>query len=137
MIYNIIPFEGSEQIKLGMTTDEIKAIKGVDPERFNKACIEEPVDLYDDLLVYYDGSKTCYQIDFTLPAQVYLNGFLITGKPMQDVLKHFSTLDDDLRFDIINGFVSLKYEIGIYAENMNVAVESVSVAQKGIFAAYA
>lgn len=134
MVHIINPFIGSDDIKLGISTEEIQSIMGVEPKRVLKTEYDlGPIDHYDEIIVYYDDSKTCYMIDFTEPGEVLFNGTSIIGKPMKEIEAIFKDLDDDLRYDIINGFVSLKYDMAIYSETMDSHVESISVAKKGTY----
>ena len=134
MEHVINPFSGSDMVKLGMSSEEIQSIMGVEPERILKSQFDtELSDFYDEMIVYYDDSKTSYMIDFTEPGVVLFNGISIIGKPIAEVETMFRRLDDDIRYDIINGFVSLKYDIAVYSETMNSPVESVAVAKQGVF----
>lgn len=137
MLHNISPFIGSDDIKLGMKTEEIQSFMGIEPKRILKSQFDtELTDFYDETIIYYDEAKLSYMIDFTEPGEVLFNGISIIGKPIKEVEAIFNELDDDIRYDIINGFVSLKYDIAIYSETMNSHVESVSVAKKGTFSAF-
>lgn len=132
--YSIQPFLGSDNIQIGMTSTEIQFAMGVQPVRILKSQFDtELTDYYDEIIVYYDSSNICYMIDFTEPGEVLYNGTSIIGKPMKEIFDIFNRLDNNLQFDIINGFVSLKYDIAVYSETMNSPAESVSVAKKGYF----
>lgn len=73
-MFKIKIFEGTDTIKIGMTSQEISGIVGEMPEKTPKGEGERLADMYDFGFIYYDKSGKCEAIEFFDTAQVEWNG---------------------------------------------------------------
>lgn len=130
-MFKIKIFEGTETIKIGMTSQEISEIVGEVPEKTPKGEGTQLSDMYDFGFVYYDEFGKCEGIEFFDSAQVEWNGINLMKKSTKEVMNILRKLDSDLDIEDENIFCSLKYSIGIYGEEGK--VKSVYVGRKGIY----
>lgn len=130
-MFDIKIFEGTEEIKFGMTSGEISEILQESPKKIRKSGVDTPVDEYDFGFVYFDKKGKCEGIEFFKPAQVKLDGKVLLGKSTKEILKLFLQMDKNLEIESRDAFSSIKYSIGIYGENGK--VETVYVGKKGCY----
>lgn len=128
MDFVIIPFEGTDKLKLGMTSEENKKILLKDAEKFEKGT---EVDDFGFCHVFYDEEGKSEAIEIFEPSQVIFNNTELIGKNYAYVKELFEKLDSNLCFEEGCGFTSPKYEVGIYAPYGN--VEAVLVGKKGYY----
>lgn len=105
-MFNLIPFEGTDSIKLGMTSNEITNILNKKPKQ-----IEDGED-YGFVTVDYDeeGKSIAFEFkDLDDSCQVYFNNIPLLGQPYSKIRGLFQTWDENLRYD--SGFISFKYMI--------------------------
>ena len=130
-MFKIKIFEGTDTIKIGMTSQEISGIVGEMPEKTPKGEGERLADMYDFGFICYDKSGKCEAIEFFDTAQVEWNGGDLMKKSTKEVMAMLKELDSDLDIEDEDIFSSLKYSIGIYGEEGK--VKSVYVGRERIY----
>lgn len=132
MIYTIIPMQGTEKIKLGMTSKEIQDLLLTTPKRLKKTkWRKNNIDDFGFLQVEYDDKEISKAIQFFEPSTVYFDNKLLLNKSYNEVKQYFEKIDDQLIFEDGIGFTSLKYQLSIYAPHGQ--VEAVVVASEGYY----
>ena len=130
MKFTIIPFQGTDKLKLNLTSKETRDIfPDKFRRRFKKANIV-PTDSFRGFHVYYDEDDRSEAIEFWEP-EIFLNGIQLMGADYNIVKDMFEKLDDNLDYEEGYGFDSIKYQIGINAPYGK--VESVLVGRKGYY----
>jgi hypothetical protein len=138
MQYDIVPYVGAGSIQLGMTSSQIQVICKEEPERFQKAIVDEYyTDSYKDFFVYFKEPGICDAIEFHKPANVFFNGIKLFDEPYQKVKEALLLIDSDVIIDN-DGLTSLKFGFGIYApyadeSNPSYVAEGVIVFEKGYY----
>lgn len=130
--FTLIPHIGTDIIQFGMTSEQISQAFGVSPESICQDNTQ--TDYYEFCQVFFDEKKTCNEIQFCRPAQVYWNGNPLLGKPGAWVTNLFLSEEPDLQIrDKEDGdFVSHKYDIGVSGSEGR--VETVAWTRKGNYA---
>lgn len=127
MRINVIPFEGTDILKLGLTPEQNRLILKTVPSTFTKYPDEPDVENYGFCHIYYDTDGRSVAIEFIEPAEVFFCGINLLGERAKKIKRKFKKWDSDIIVDC-DGFVSLKYSIGItICEGV---VDGVMVAQK-------
>ncbi|HHZ02211.1 MAG TPA: hypothetical protein GX396_04645 [Tissierellia bacterium] len=135
MNFTLLPFEGTDSIKLGMTSSEIKSILEDSPEHVNKSSWNNDMDQFDFVQVEYNADNKSISFEFYSPANVFFNNFQIIEADYFEVKMLFETLDENLIYEEEVGFISTKYQMGIYApgESSNRIVEAVLVGEESYY----
>lgn len=131
MKFTIIPFEGTDILKLGLTREENKKILLASPERFSKAFDEVDADDFGFCHIFYDKNDKSEAIEFFEPTEIIFNNLSLIKKRYHEVVVAFEKLDEYLDFEEGVGFVSKKYDIGIFAPYG--IVEAVLVGKKDYY----
>ena len=133
MEFRLIIWEGTENIKFGMTSEEIQSLVGIKPTLFKKSAS----DLYDTedyqgmFHVYYemkDNQLVCAGIEFFKPSKVFLDGVQLLGKTKVDIEGLFKEKFEDYSSDSTG---SNEYCIGFYSPRPR--VETIFIARKGYY----
>jgi len=130
MIFNIIPFEGTDKIKLNTKNDEIIQMFPQNHKRKFKRRKTE-VDDFSFFHVHYDDAGLSKAIEFFEPSEVFFNDCQLINESYDKVENIFKELDSNLDFEEGVGFTSLKYQIGVYAPYGK--VESILVGRDGYY----
>lgn len=135
MDFIVIPFEGTDKIKIGMTSNEIQSILLKQPRKFKKTIYDKfESDDFGFCQVFYEESGKSEAFEFSKPAQVFLNSVPLINQNYINIEKYFKSIDNSLNFDGGAGFVSLENDIGIYAPDApDGVVETVLIAKKGYY----
>lgn len=106
-IFNLIPFEGTDSIKFGMTSKELTNIIKINPKPW------ETIDDFEFMTADYDKEGKSIAFQFVDPdnCQVYFNNISLLGEPYRKIRELFRKWDKDLRYD--EGFISFKYMIAV------------------------
>lgn len=127
MKFDIIPFKGTDALKLGQTSRENQTTLKRVPTVFSKYSNEPDVEDYEICHIYYDTKGRSVAIEYFEPAEVFFRGISLLGEKPRKIKRKFKEWDPDIIEDC-DGFVSLKYSIGItFCEG---SVAGVMVAQK-------
>jgi hypothetical protein len=130
MVFNIILFEGTDKIRLNTKRDEImKTYSQFYERRFKRGKAE--ADSFSYFHVLYDDNGLSEAIEFFDPSEINFNGHQLINERYDKVEKIFSALDSNLEYEQGVGFVSLKYQIGVYAPYGK--VESFLVGREGYY----
>lgn len=136
MNFTLIPFEGTDRIKLGMTSSEIQSMLQSSPEHQSKsewALYDK--DYFGFVSVEYNDDQKSISFEFSSPAKVFFQDIQLIGENYHDIENLFKTLDENLIIEEGAGFTSVKYQIGVYAPNTLTGhfIETVLVAQKSYY----
>lgn len=106
-IFNLIPFEGTDSIKFGMTSNELTNLIKINPEP------GENMDNFQFMTADYDkeGKSIAFEFRDLGSCQVYFNNIPLLGESYFKIRELFRKWDKDLRYD--EGFISFKYMIGV------------------------
>ncbi len=132
--FNLILHEGTDSIKFGMTSEEIKSILDIQPELFKKTVVDiyDTEDYYRTCHVYYEMSKNntlvCCAIEFLKYVDVYLDGVKLMKSLKENIMQLFKDRFEDFEDDGCGGH-SLKYGISFFAPKKS--VESVYISREG------
>jgi len=126
MQYRFIPKKGTNIVHLGITRLETETIFNKKPKQFVKGNI---VDDFRFCHVFYDELGYSKAIEFFEPTEVLFNEMTLIGEKLDKVKRVFEE-DNHLLVDA-SGFVSQKYQIGIYAPDDT--VEAVLVGEDGYY----
>ena len=126
MKLNAIPLEGVENVRFGMSREEVRNIWGEAREFFKTSDSEVPTDDFGFCHVYYDESDRCEGIEIFDDAQVYVQGQLIFPIDLNDFMEIFPGFSED-----DDGPYSTERSIGIYAPDGT--MESIMFAKEGYF----
>lgn len=130
-MFKIKFLEGTDTIKIGMTSQEIQTIVGEIPEQVTKGGVKNPVDMYSFCFIYYDNDGKCEGIEFFSNAEVELNGISVFQKSTKEVMEILKALDPNLDIEDDDIFSSIKYSIGIYGTGGK--VETLYVGREGCY----
>lgn len=138
MDYYITEYIGIDKIKIGMSLDEIK--KSLHNEKYSIVKLDNPVNPYkiccDDFMIFFNPLNNCDCIEFYCDnKKVIFKDKNIMNEKYVDVIYFFKSIDNDVYF-LDSGFLSLKYDIGVYKEAHDLdpteaLIKSVSVFEKG------
>ncbi len=135
-MYEIIPYQGFNEIKFGYDTFQIEEYMQVKPSKFMKSPYDtSETDMYNDFFVYYDDAGKCEAIEFNCNAEIVFGQIVFFDEKYIDIEKKFKILDENLEIDDV-GFNSNKYGIGVYApnkEDINAEIESVIIFKRGYY----
>ena len=62
-MFKIKFLEGTDTIKIGMTSQEIQKLVGEIPEKTTKEGVKNPVDMYSVCFIYFDDDGKCEGIE--------------------------------------------------------------------------
>lgn len=130
-MFKIKFLEGTDTIKIGMTSQEIQKLVEEIPEKTTKGGVKNPVDIYSFCFIYFDDDGKCEGIEFFSNAEVQLNGILVFQKSAKEVMEILENLDPNLYIEDEDTFSSIKYSIGIYG--VEGKVESIYVGREGCY----
>lgn len=135
MNFTLLPFEGTDSIKLGMTSSEIKTILGDLSKHVDKTSWNNDMDQFDFVQVEYNANNRSLSFEFYSPATVFFNNIQLIGADYFEVKMLFETLDENLIYEEEVGFISTNYQMGIYApgESSNRIVEAVLVGEESYY----
>lgn len=133
MNFNLVLFQGTDIIKFGMTSSEIRNILKVEPTLFKKLNISLfDTEAYDNIChVYYEKQNNeivCSAFEFLMPSKVFLDDVQLMRAPRKDIEKLFKNKFDDCEIDS-SGISSFKGDFGVYFNKGR--VESVYISRKG------
>ncbi len=138
MNYEILPYEGTTTLKLGMSSREIQEVIGCELKRKFKKFEDDKYDTerYEDFFVYYKDPGACEAFEFFHPAKVFFMQKDLLDIPFEEAKALFVALDNDIKYNGV-GLISLKCGIAIYApdaaENPEKKSEGVLVFEKGYY----
>ena len=127
----IKPMEGVNEIKFGMTRDEIHSLWG-ETEGFYKGDQDILTDDYRFCHIYYDSNDLFEAIDIAAEyVDVYYENTILSSK-YSDILRFFENIYDDIE-EHGDGFISKKGSIGVYIENDEDIVDAILFGKKGYY----
>lgn len=141
MKFDIYPYIGVGNIKLGMTPDEIKKIVGEKKSSFKRN--EEDyfeTDEFDsngtNFFVSYGKDGKVDSIEFALPSEIYILNENLYGKSFEKIRKLLKKMDSELEDDGYS-ITSYKFGIGVYCpeadENEDACPESIIVFKENYY----
>lgn len=135
-MYIINRYEGFNNIRFGMLSQEIEERLNQKPRRFYKDKDDKfKTDAYNDFYIYYDAEGKFEAVEFNNNAILYFNEVKLFEKKYQEIELLFKNLDLEIEIDDV-GFTSYKLGIGVYApfkyEN-NAIIESIIIFKKGYY----
>lgn len=134
MIFKLIPLEGTDIIKLGMSSLELQSKTGMNCFRLKKTKWRMfETEQFDCFQTEYDENNICISLQFFDPARVYLGEYQLIGRDYLEVEQLFKSIDSELIYEDGCGFVSRKLQIGIFADGEPLKVEAVLVAKKDYY----
>lgn len=128
--HEIIPFEGTNQIKLG--TDRTVARKMLS-ELYSRSFRRGQVE-FDDFNWFhlsYDSDNKIDAIEFFDPSEVYFQGTNLINLDKNECRNILMEVDPDLELESDVGMTSKKFQLGVYAPYE--LVESVLVGVKNYY----
>lgn len=131
MIFTIIPLKGTDKIKLNLTSQEIKELFPKQYIRTFKKARKTTTDKFSFGNVFYDENGKSEAIEFYEPTQVVFENNQLMNQDYSEVEQLLKKLDSNLIYEEGVGFISIKYQIGIYAPFRK--VEAVLVGREGYY----
>lgn len=136
MLFNLKLFEGTDSIKFGMRSSEIKKIFGVEPSLFKKSGDDlYPCEAYEGIVhIYYEqvnDELVSTSFEFLPTVKVFYDGEQLMGRSYDSMTEFFKSKFKDCRIDYY-GCYSTEFDISFYF-NETRNLESVCIARKGYF----
>lgn len=117
MTYDIVPYVGAGNIRLGMTSNQVEAACNQKPTKFKKLFDDVfNTDEYDGFFVQYKSPGVCNSIQFFSPAVVTFHEKNLLSVPFKNAKAFLQQLDNDL-VEENDSVISLKLGFGLYAPN--------------------
>jgi hypothetical protein len=141
MDYILRPYIGFNDIRFGMTSEEISKLMWLKPTHFKKGDDENNSDMYEDFFVYYSNNGEADAFEFFPPAKIKLiSDFLpqtlgedLFSIPFEKINELLLNSDKSAEDDGY-GMVSEKVGIGTYREDFdNINAESIIIFKKGYY----
>lgn len=125
------------KLKLGMTSEEIKAIMGITPTKFKRFPTQKyDIDKYPEFFVNYKEGGICDAIEFFSPAEIIFQDKNLFQLSFEENKDFFQEIDKNIIVDN-EGLTSLKYGIGLYApfagETPEEVPEAIIIFEKGYY----
>lgn len=133
MDFVIDPYVGAGNLRLGMTTQEVREIMGVEPEPLEKAAREQSTaDLFEQqgIVVFYDEQGRSEAIEFNGPATPAYDGQSLLRLSQDSATAWLKKVDPDAQIDLPD-LTSNKLGIALFVDDSQVV--SVLVFKKGYF----
>jgi hypothetical protein len=133
MDFSIIPHIGVGAIQFGMARSVIHTLFDDAPDQFHRGDTED-TDYYlsHGLFVLYDADEVCVALEFTRPAQVFLDGVALLDLSKKEAVARFKA-DPQFEQDA-SGYTCYQLGIGAYYERPKQA-ETVIAFSKGYYSA--
>lgn len=135
-MYEIEPYVGVDEIKFGMTWEEIYQIMGDEYTRIDNSYVPGFSIYYPHLKISFDENGHCEAIEGNQLAGFYYKDIEIAGKSFKVIKKIFEKMDSTLDIDA-NGFRSYKLGIGVYVPTLKKSqkelVQGVIAFKKGYY----
>jgi hypothetical protein len=126
----ILPYEGIDSARLGMTRAEVRLAIGGDVRQYKKGgSTEADQFLGKSIHAYYTDDDRCEAFEIYAPANVDFHGLQLLGRPFEDVLRALRALDRDIETDF-SGACSVKLGVAVYAP---FAVDAPAEPVEGVF----
>lgn len=137
MKYRLKPYKGAGQIKLGMTSKQIKRIMGAEPKYIQRGSADGyQTERYDGFFVEYKAPGVCKAIEFYNDVDVIFKGKWLFNMSYGKIMALFKSNDKDVEFSN-SGLTSYKYGISVYApfakEDLITKPEGIMVFEKGYY----
>lgn len=120
MKFNIVPNEGTDILKFGMTSQQIRNILQIEPKLFRKSEFDliDTEDYQSMLQIAYelgkDGILIAVEIEFSKPSEVFLDNFQLIGQQRDKCESFLKSKLEDVVSDAA-GFTSMNHGISIWA----------------------
>lgn len=141
MIFNVFPYQGVNDLNLGMKRQEIRDILGVSnlSKEFRRSTTSEnTIDAYYSLGVFvnYDKDDNCIYFEFFQPAKVFLGSHELFSLSYKNLIEIIGLQDKKIVEDD-SGFSSFELGVGVYTpdkvDEPDRAVEGIIVFKKGYY----
>lgn len=135
-MYIINRYEGFNDIRFGMLSQEIEERLKLSPRRFYKDKEDKfETDAYNDFFIYYDAEGKCEAVEFNNNAILFLNEINLFEESYQKIEQLIKKADLEIEIDDV-GFTSNKLGIGVYAPfkyETNAIIESIIIFRRGYY----
>lgn len=116
MVFTIYPWIGVNEIRFGMTPDQVHSILGTLPSNVFTGANGWIDEQYDGWDIGYMGAEGCCQIgvsDYGPEPAILLNGLLLSDSIYEDRCSELIALDEELVMND-DGCISFKYGVALY-----------------------
>lgn len=131
MIFKIIPLKGTDKMKLNLTSNAVQQLFSKEYIRSFIKSRTVPTDKFSFGHVFYDNNGLSKAIEFYEPSKVLFNDIQLIDQDYRLVENLFCKLDSKLIYEDKIGFISKKYQIGVYSPYKK--VESILVGRDGYY----
>lgn len=137
MSYEIVPYVGASNIRIGMSRNSVRDILGKPQKSFKKTNFDTNMtDMYADFFLYYDELDRVEAVEFFGNIPVFFGAFNLMKTSFEILKNYFECVDDNIDIDNL-GFTSYHFGISIYApnwkENLSIRPESILIFAKDYF----
>ncbi len=130
MIFKLIPYEGSDIVKLGMNSTELQKLTNSKVHKLKKTKWRlYDTEQFEMFQAEYDSFGVCISLQFYNPASILFQDTQLINSDFNEVKALFHAIDENLNVEEDNCLISPKYQIGIYASGNPAKVETVLVAK--------
>lgn len=142
MKFQISPFMGAGELRLGMTPDQVRSVLGVEYRSFKRTpSTTYPHDYFTSLGVfaYYKAPGLLEAIEFTAPAEPIYKGKNLLNLPYVDLTRFLQSDDQDLEIKV-DVLTSYRLGIGAWcpdaADDPSQPAETIIIFEKGYYRSF-
>ena len=126
MNITLLPYISVNQIRFGMSSQEVINVLKREPIKFKKDITDKfESEDYDLFIIYYDITGKCEAIEFNIDSNLCIFDIYVFETPYIKLKNIFNNMDPSLE-TMDDGFISPKYGFSVYLlDESDIYIESI------------